>query len=149
MAALFVSRIIQQEMGRFEQELSATQGYDASWKKVSQSMASQNVMEFTSNNWQKEVVESDKPVLVDFWAPWCGPCRMLGPTIEKVATQFAGKVKVGKLNVDDSPDLAAQYGVTSIPRVFIFKGGDKPRHQLVGLTAEAEIVKLLNGVMES
>ncbi len=111
-------------------------------------MASQNVMEFTSDNWQSEVVQSDKPVLVDFWAPWCGPCRQLTPTIDRLATQYAGKVKVGKLNVDDSPDVATQYGVTSIPRVFIFKGSDKPRHQVVGLTSEAELVKLINGVME-
>jgi thioredoxin 1 len=112
-------------------------------------MASQNVMEFTSENWEHEVVQSDMPVVVDFWAPWCGPCRMLTPTIEKIATQYAGKVKVGKLNVDDSPDVATHYGVTSIPRVFIFKGGDKPRHQLVGVTGESELVKLINGVMAS
>jgi thioredoxin 1 len=111
-------------------------------------MASQNVLEFTADNWQKEVVDSDKPVVVDFWAPWCGPCRQLTPTIERLATNLAGKVKVGKLNVDDNPDLAVQYGVTSIPRVFVFKGSDKPRHQVVGLTSEAELMKLINGVMQ-
>jgi thioredoxin 1 len=111
-------------------------------------MANPNVMEFTSENWQKEVVDSDKPVVVDFWAPWCGPCRQLTPTIERLATNLVGKVKVGKLNVDDNPDLAAQYGVTSIPRVFVFRGGDKPRHQVVGLTSENELMKLINGVMQ-
>jgi thioredoxin 1 len=112
-------------------------------------MANQNVLEFTSDNWQKEVEQSDQPVVVDFWATWCGPCRLLSPTIDKVATQFAGKVKVGKLNVDDAPDVAAKFGVTSIPRVFIFKGGDQPRKMMVGLTSENELVKSINTVLES
>jgi thioredoxin 1 len=112
-------------------------------------MASANVQTFTSDNWQKEVEQSDKPVLVDFWAPWCGPCRQLGPTIDRIADQFAGKVKVGKLNVDDAPDVATKYGVTSIPRVFVFKGGDQPRERVVGLTAESELVKMINRVIES
>ena len=112
-------------------------------------MAGKNVHEFNQDNWQKEVVESDVPVLVDFWAPWCGPCRALGPTIDKIADQFAGKVKVGKLNVDDSPDVATKFGVTSIPRVFIFKGGDKPHKTVVGLVGENELVKMINSAMEA
>jgi thioredoxin 1 len=112
-------------------------------------MASANVLQFTSENWATEVEQSDKPVVVDFWAPWCGPCRALGPTIDKIADQFAGKVKVGKLNVDDAPDVATKFGVTSIPRVYIFKGSDKPRKQVVGLASEGELVKMINGVMES
>jgi thioredoxin 1 len=111
-------------------------------------MASKNVVEFTSDNWAQEVEQSDKPVLVDFWAPWCGPCRQLGPTIDRIADQFAGKVKVGKLNVDEAPDVATRFGVTSIPRVFIFKGSDKPRKQVVGLTSENELVKSINEVMQ-
>ena len=101
-------------------------------------MASQNVQEFTSENWEREVEQSDVPVLVDFWAPWCGPCRALGPTIDKVATQFAGKVKVGKLNVDDAPDVATKFGINTIPRVFTFKGGDKPREKAALLAKAAE-----------
>jgi thioredoxin 1 len=112
-------------------------------------MASANLKEFTSDNWQDEVVKSDLPVVVDFWAPWCGPCRQLTPIIERIATQFAGKVKVGKLNVDDAPDVATQFGVTSIPRVFVFKGGDKPKKTVVGLTSEADLVKMINSVLES
>jgi thioredoxin 1 len=122
--------------------------HDDPGKKGSSSMANPNVMEFTSANWQAEVVDSDKPVVVDFWAPWCGPCRQLTPIIERLATNLAGKVKVGKLNVDDNSDLAVQYGVTSIPRVFVFKGSDKPRHQVVGLTSESELMKMINGVLQ-
>src|SRR6516164_899268 len=112
-------------------------------------MANANVMEFTTQNWEQEVIKSDKPVMVDFWAPWCGPCRQLGPTIDKLADQFVGKVKVGKLNVDDAPDVATKYGVTSIPRIFIFKGGDKPRKSFVGVTSERELVNSINTVMET
>src|SRR3954454_5230595 len=107
-------------------------------------MASANVLQFTSDNLEKEVEQSDKPVVVDFWAPWCGPCRQLGPTIDRLATQFVGKVKIGKLNVDEAPDVATKYGVTSIPRVFLFKGGDKPRKTIVGLVSENELTKNIN-----
>src|SRR5882757_2607425 len=107
-------------------------------------MASKNVVEFTSDNWQTEVVQSTQPVLVDFWAPWCGPCRQLTPIVDRIADQFAGRVKVGKVNVDENSDLAIKYDVTTIPRVLLFKGGDKPLQQIVGLTPEAELVKLLD-----
>jgi len=110
-------------------------------------MANANLLEFTSDNWQTEVVDSAVPVVVDFWAPWCGPCRQLTPTIDKLATTYAGRVKVGKLNVDDANDIAAKYGVTSIPRVFIFKGGDKPRRSIVGLVHESELTKAIDGVL--
>ena len=111
-------------------------------------MASANVVEFTEENWNQEVGQSGVPVLVDFWAPWCGPCRALAPAIDSVATQFAGKLKVGKLNVDDAQEIAAKYGVTSIPRVFIFKGGDKPRRSIVGLVSENELAKAIDGVLQ-
>jgi thioredoxin 1 len=109
-------------------------------------MASPNVHEFGAHNWQSEVVGSGIPVLVDFWAPWCGPCRALTPTIEKIANQFAGKVKVGKVNTDDEGDLAAQYGISFIPRLLIFKGGDQPVVTMQG-TSEAELTTVLNKLL--
>jgi thioredoxin 1 len=112
-------------------------------------MASQNVMEFTTANWDQEVLKSDQPVLVDFWAPWCGPCRALAPTIDKIATQFAGRIKVGKLNTDDNADLAVKYGISGIPQVLLFKGGGEPRERLVGVQPEAALVKAINRVLES
>ena len=78
----------------------------------------------TSDNFKREVLESEIPVLVDFWASWCGPCRMLGPVIAELAEEYEGKVKVGKVNVDDEEELAMQYGIESIPTVLLFKSGE-------------------------
>ena len=111
-------------------------------------MASENLVEFTDDNWQTEVVDSQVPVLVDFWAPWCGPCRALGPTIDKIATQFAGKVKVGKLNVDDAPETATRYGVTSIPNLIFFKDGQVV-NQAVGYMNEMNLTKKVEEVLSS
>ena len=79
--------------------------------------------EFTDANFASDVLASDKPVLVDFWAPWCGPCKMVGPIIEKLATELGASVKIGKLNVDENPATAQEYGVMSIPTMLLFKGG--------------------------
>ena len=79
---------------------------------------------FTSSNFQDTVLNSDKPVLVDFWAEWCGPCRMIGPVVEEIANEYEGRAVIGKLNVDENPEIAGNYGVRSIPTLLIFKGGD-------------------------
>ena len=111
-------------------------------------MASANVVELTADNWETEVVKSDKPVLVDFWAVWCGPCRALAPTIDRLADQYAGKLKVGKLNTDEAPDVAVRYGISSIPQVMLFKGGtDQPVDKTVGAQPEANFVKMINRVL--
>lgn len=84
----------------------------------------ENVIEFTDDNFQTEVQESSQPVLVDFWAPWCGPCRMIAPTITELAGEYSGKARVGKLNTDDNPKVASSLGISAIPTVLLFKGGE-------------------------
>jgi thioredoxin 1 len=105
-------------------------------------MAGKNVHEFTSNNFESEVLKSDVPVLVDFTATWCGPCKALAPIVEKLADEFEGKVKVGKLDIDESQAIAAQYNVRSVPTVIVFRGGT-PAGQQIGLANRDKLVKLL------
>ncbi len=87
-------------------------------------MASEQIIEITDDNFQAEVAESDLPVLVDFWAEWCGPCRAIAPLVEQMAEEYAGKLKVAKLNVDNARQTAVQFGIQSIPTLLIFKGGE-------------------------
>ena len=104
--------------------------------------ANPNVHAFTDQNFESEVLKSDVPVLVDFTATWCGPCKALAPIVEKIADDFAGKIKVGKLDIDDAPNMARKYGVRSVPTVMIFHGGEK-KGQQVGLTSRDKLVQLL------
>ena len=104
-----------------------------------------NEIQITDANFDQEVLKETLPVLVDFWAPWCGPCRMLGPVIEELAKEYAGKVKVCKLNTDEASDTAANYHISAIPTILIFKGG-KVVHELVGLQKKEELKKHLDEV---
>lgn len=106
-------------------------------------MAGGNVKTFTTENWNQDVLGSDKPVLVDYWASWCGPCRMVAPIVEELADEYAGKVVIGKLNVDENPAISSQYGVMSIPTLAIFKDG-KIVDKIVGFRGKADLVKMLN-----
>jgi len=103
---------------------------------------SKNVHAFNESNFESEVLKSDVPVLVDFTATWCGPCKALAPIVEKIADEFHGKVKVGKLDIDDAPNVTAKYGVRSVPTVIVFKGGQKSG-QHVGLTNRDKLIALL------
>jgi thioredoxin 1 len=101
-----------------------------------------NVLEFSDATFQSDVLDSKDPVLVDFWAPWCGPCKMLAPTIEQLAGDFSGKVRIGKLNTDENPKTPTSYGISGIPTVLIFKGGEVVE-KFVGLTPKDKIATAL------
>lgn len=96
---------------------------------------------FNENNFEKEVIQSDLPVLVDFYADWCGPCKMMAPIVDELASQYEGKVKVGKLNVDNSQEIAAEFRVMSIPTLIYFKNG-KPAQTMVGVVAKQKLEEL-------
>ncbi len=100
-------------------------------------------LELNESNFEQEVLNSPVPVLVDFWAPWCGPCKMMGPVLEEIAAELDGKAKVCKVNVDDNPELAEKYGIMSIPNFIAFKGGQVAGQQ-VGAVPKDAILKMLN-----
>jgi thioredoxin 1 len=106
-------------------------------------MASPNILTLTKANFAAEVLKSAQPVLVDFWADWCGPCKMIAPVLDELATDFAGRARVGKVNIDEAPELAAQYGVQSIPTLLFFKGG-QVSEQLVGAKSKRELKSILD-----
>jgi thioredoxin 1 len=105
-------------------------------------MAGQNTMEFTDQNFEQEVLKSDKPVLVDFWAEWCGPCRLVAPTVDALAGEYVGRAKVGKLNVDENQSVTSRYNIRGIPTLLLFKNGEIAQ-QWVGATSKDAIVKIL------
>ena len=102
-----------------------------------------NVRDITDDNFQAEVVDSEEPVLIDFWAPWCGPCKMLAPTIDQLADEYAGKVRVGKVNTDQNPKISMQHQINAIPTVMLFKGG-KVVERFVGVTPKAKFAAALD-----
>ncbi|MEO0079141.1 MAG: thioredoxin [candidate division WOR-3 bacterium] len=105
------------------------------------------VKHLTDNNFKAEVLETQGPVLVDFWAPWCGPCRMMAPVIDAIATRFEGRLKVCKLNTDENPQTAAQFGILSIPTLIIFKEG-KEQERLVGYLPESDLAARLTSLLD-
>ena len=115
-------------------------------KQQAPAITSDHVVKFTDANWQKEVLESDIPVFVDFTADWCQPCRDFAPTVHKLADRFKGKVKVGTLNIDDNEATAEKYRVTRIPRVILFKGG-RPLNFDVGDRSEAYVARALDAML--
>ncbi len=102
-----------------------------------------NVKTFTSDSWDADVLKSASPVLVDFWASWCAPCRMIAPVIESLADKYAGKVAVGKLNVDENQNVSHNYGIRGIPTLLLFKGG-KVVEQIVGVRSKEDLIKILD-----
>ena len=106
-------------------------------------MAAESVQTFTDSNFEESVMKSGKPVLVDFWAEWCGPCKRLAPTIDALASEYNGKVTIGKLNVDDNPNTAFKFQIRGIPAMLVFKGGQVVE-QVVGLTPKEELKKVLD-----
>ena len=107
---------------------------------------SQNVKEYSTDDFKSEVVESDEPVLVDFWAEWCGPCKVIAPVVEELANDYEGKIKFGKVNVDDHNMVASEYGVRSIPTLLIFKNGAVV-NQIVGAVPKEKIAAILDTVI--
>ncbi len=106
-------------------------------------MSGANVKTFSKANWDQDVLKSATLVLVDFWAPWCGPCRMVAPVIDQLADEYVGKVKIGKLNVDENNQIAGQYGVMSIPTLGVFKGGNMI-DKVIGFCSKADLAKMID-----
>ncbi len=103
-------------------------------------------IEVTEANWEEQVLQSDVPVMVDFWAEWCGPCKMIAPSVHDMAVEYDGQLSVGKLDVDNSPQIAMKYGVRSIPALIFFKGG-QPVDQIVGAVPKGRLKQKIDDVL--
>ena len=102
--------------------------------------------EFTADNFEKEVIQSAQPVLVDFWAEWCGPCRQIAPVVDEVASEYEGRAVVGKVNIDHHPMIASQYGIRSIPSLLVFSNGEV-QQQIVGAVGKGELSEAINKLL--
>lgn len=109
-------------------------------------LANPNVKSFTAENFQTDVLHSQQPVLVDFWAAWCGPCKMIAPVIDEIASDYSGKLVVGKLNVDENRQTAQDYGIRGIPTMLLFKGGQTVE-RIVGYKSKSELSQIINQVL--
>ncbi|MFW6456804.1 MAG: thioredoxin [Planctomycetota bacterium] len=109
----------------------------------------EDVVEVTDDNFSEEVIESELPVMLDMWAPWCGPCQMVTPIVEELAEEYEGSVKIGKLNVDENPSTAGEYGVTSIPSVLFFKDGEELKDsRIIGAQSKDGYAEVLDDISE-
>jgi thioredoxin 1 len=109
-------------------------------------MLMSDLLQLTDDAFEAEVLQSPVPVLVDFWAPWCAPCRAIAPIVEELATQYAGRLKVAKMNVDDNPETPARYGVRGIPNLLVIKNGEV-KEQMIGAVPKAQLVKAIDTVL--
>ena len=105
-------------------------------------MASSSILTLSESNFDEQVLKSPVPVLVDFWAEWCGPCRMIAPLLEELATEYDGKIKIGKVNVDDNQELATRFGIRAVPTLLLFQGG-QVKETMVGMTGKKDLEKKL------
>ncbi len=105
-----------------------------------------DILQISDDSFDEDVLKAEVPVLIDFWAPWCGPCKAIAPIVEELAAEYNGKLKIVKMNVDDNPRTPSQYGVRGIPNLILFKGGEV-KEQIVGAVPKAQLVKAIDNVV--